>query len=455
MDASQAFAAHAVRCRFADLPPPAIAATRLDVMDYIACILGGSNAAGIPEIVSLARDLAGKGEATLFVHGGKASLLETCLANGAMAHALDYDSTHEGAFLHPSVHTITAALTLADRMGGVSGQEFITAVALGADFIARLGLAYPVHPAGFMWTMVYGYLGCALTAARLLQLDEAQTVSAIGLAYAQAAGTQQGNVDGTLDKRMMVGFAARGGVLAALMAQKGITGARNSIDGTRGLYFSYANRGQRDAASLLDGLGTRYEGVNLSFKPYPACRFNHGHIDAALALAARHDLRPDEIESVVVHVEREGHSQVVPLEVKRNPRTLVDAQFSMPYTVACALVRRHVRIDDFTPVAIADPVVVAVANKVSAVVDLSLRAHVPPAAVVEVVTRRGTFRSRVEYPSGHPLNPISEEAVADKLRDCATHAARPFPSARVEEIIATVRGVLVLADMRQLAALLG
>lgn len=454
MDASHLFAAHAVSCRFEDLPAAAVSATKLDVLDWIACVLGGSTAAGVPEVVSLARSLSGGPDAALLVHGGRAGLLEACLANGAMAHALDYDSTHESAFLHPSVHVIAAALTLADHQRGVSGREFLTAVALGTDFIARLGLAYPVHPAGFMWTMVYGYLGCALAAARLLRLDTAQTVSAIGLAYAQAAGTQQGNVDGTLDKRMMVGFAARGGVLAALMARAGISGAANSIEGTRGLYFSYANRGRYDRDRLLADLGRTYEGVNLSFKPYPACRFNHGHVDAALALAARHDIRPDEITAVVAHVEREGHSQIVPLQVKRNPRTLVDAQFSMPYTIAAALVRRRLEIADFTAEAIRDPAVIGVANRVSAVVDASLAEHLPPAAIVEVATTRGTFSERVEYPLGHPRNPIDEPRLAAKLRDCARYAARPMDDAAVGRIVATTRRLEQLSDIRELTALL-
>lgn len=448
-DASHAFARNAVQTDFERIPALAIEAARLDVMDYVACALAGSNGAGIAEVVALAKELNSKNEATLFVDGGKVGLLEACLANGAMAHAQDYDSTHEGARLHSGVTTITAAIGVAESLGGVSGRDLLTAIVLGTDVICRLGLAYAAPPAGFMWTMVYGYLGSAVAAGKLLQLNEQQMVSAIGLAYAQAAGTQQGNVDGTLDKRMMVGFAARGGVLAALLARKGISGATNSIEGMRGFYSTY-NQGRYDPVPLTEDLGKRFEGVNLSFKAYPTCRFNHGHIDAALALAAEHNIRPEEIEGVIAHVERDEHSQFEPLEIKRNPRTVVDAQFSMPYTVALALVKRRVVIDDFTLDAIKDPVVIALANKVSPKVDPSLLAHVPPASVLEVRTSRGTFSKRVEYPYGHPLNPMSPEVMTSKLKDCAAHAARPFSSAEIASLLECIGKLEVIGDVRAL-----
>ncbi len=453
MDASCAFACTAVGTRFRDLPVSTVQATKMDMLDYLGCVLGGSASAGVPEVVDLARDLGGRPEASVFVHGGKVGLLDACLANGAMAHALDYDSTHEIAHLHPSVSTISAALTLADQMGGVSGKDFLTSVALGTDMVSRLGLAWPAYPAGFIWTLVYGFFGCALAAGKLLALTEEQMTHALGLAYAQAAGNQQTNLDGAVAKRMGIGFAARGGVLSALMAARGITAARNALEGKRGLYATY-NQGRYDPVALTDGIGQRFEGDRLSFKPYPTCRFNHGHIDAALALAVEHDLRAEEIEAVVAHVEREEHSQFDPLEVKRNPRTLVDAQFSMPYTVAVALVRRRMKIEDFTPEAIRDPEVIGVANKVSPLVDPSLDAHVPAAAVLEVRTRRGTFTKRVEYPLGHPLNPVDWADLADKTRDCATHAAVPVSSDRVEAMIALVARLETLRDMRELTALL-
>lgn len=453
MDAACAFAKAAVRTEFEHLPAEAVRVTKLDILDYLGCALAGSKSAGIEEVVSLARDLGGREEASIFVYGGKVGLLDACLANGAMAHALDFDSTHEGAHLHPSIATISAALVLADRLGGVSGKEFLTAVALGTDVVSRLGMAYPAFPAGFIWTLVYGYFGCAVVAGKLLRIEEEQMINAIGLAYAQAAGNQQCNLDGTVAKRMGVGFAARGGVLSALMAQKGITGARNSIEGKRGLYFTY-NGGRYDPRPLTDRLGEHFDGVSLSFKPYPTCRFNHGHIDAALALAEQHDIQAAEIEEITAYVEREDHSQFDPLDIKRNPRTIVDAQFSMPYTVATALVRRRMVIDDFTPEAIRDPIVIGVANKVSPAVDISLNEHVPAAAVLEVKTVRGTFRKRIEYPLGHPLNPVSVDALADKVRDCAAHAARPFASSEVEALIDMALNLENVGDMRELVALL-
>jgi 2-methylcitrate dehydratase PrpD len=453
MDAACAFAENAVRTRYEDIPTEAIKVAKLDVLDTLGCALAGSSEPGSREIAALVRELGGREEATVIAYGDKVSALDACLANGAMADAHDYNDVHEKGRIHAGITTIPAALALAERMGGVSGKDFLTAIVLGADVVCRMGLANPDGAVTFILTSVYGFLGAAVTAGKLLGLDEEQMISAIGLAYLQAAGNKQSVLDGDLGKRMQAGFAARGGLLAALMSQKGITGPRNALEGKIGLYNAY-HGGRYNPEFLTTGLGKHFEGVNLSFKPYPCCRFDHAHIEAALALAREHDIRADEIESISAFVNREPHSQFEPLEVKRNPRTIVDAQFSIPYTTAVALIRRRVTFDDFTPEAIKDPAVIGVANKVSPVLDLSLCVHWPPPAVLEVKTRRGTFTSRIEYALGHPLNPISEQALAEKFRDCAAHTVRPPAENRIADLIGTVGKLESLADVRELTELL-
>ena len=454
MDAACAYAENAVRIRYEDIPPAAIKVAKLNVLDTLGCALAGSSGEGSREIVALVKELGGRSEATVLAYGGKVSALDACLANGAMADAHDYSDIHETAHIHSGIVTIPSALALAESRGGVSGKDFLTSLVLGADVVCRMGMAMPVVPPTFILSSIYGYLGSAVTSGKLLGLDAKQMMSAIGLAYNQAAGNKQGVLEGDLSKRMQAGFAARGGLLAALMAQKGITGPRNALQGKLGLYNAY-HGGHYNPEFLTPGLGEQFEGVNMSFKPYPCCRFVHAHIDTALALSREHDIQAAEIESISAFVNREPHAQCEPLHIKRNPRTIVDAQFSIPYTTAVALVRRKVTFDDFTPAAIKDPVVIAVANKVSPVLDLSLCAHEPPAAVLEVKTRRGTFTKRIEYALGHPLNPISDDALAEKFRDCAAHAVKPLSEKRLADLISTVAKLERLADVRELTELLG
>jgi 2-methylcitrate dehydratase PrpD len=453
MDAAVAFARNAVRARYEDIPTQAIKVAKLNLLDTLGSALAGSAEPGSREIVALVKDLGGREEATVLAFGGRVSALEACLANGAVADACDYSDIHEAAHIHAGMITIPAAMALAERMGGVSGKDFLTAFVLGADLVCRMGLAMPVVPATFVLSSIYGFLGSALTSGKLLGLNEDQMMSAIGLGYTQSSGNKQGVLEGDLSKRMQAGFAARGGLLAAMMAQRGITGPRNAMQGKLGIYNAY-HGGQYSPELLTPRLGEHFEGANTSFKPYPCCRFVHGHIDAALALSREHDIAADEIESIGAFVNRQPHHQMEPLDIKRNPRTIVDAQFSIPYTTAAALVRRRVTFDDFTPEAIKDSVVIAVANKVSPVLDLSLCEHEPPAAILEVKTRRGTFRKRIEYPLGHPLNPISDAAIAEKFRDCAAHSVNPSSARRVTDLIDMIGNLEHLADMRELIKLL-
>lgn len=453
MDAACAFAENAIAVKFEDIPAEALRATKVGILDTLGTALAGSTAAGGREVVSLVKEWSDKKEATLVGDGSKVLAIGAAMANGAMAHALDYDDTHETAHLHAGVSTIPVAMAVAERMGGVSGKEFLTAVTLGIDAVCRMGLANPEGPAGFILTAVYGFFSAAITAGKLLGLREEQMVNALGIAYAQAAGNNQCVVDGAQTKRFQAGFAAKGGLLAALMAQKGITGARDSLEGRMGLYKTY-HGGRYNPDALTEELGKRFEGVNLSFKPYPCCRFGHAHVDAALALAKEYDIQPDEVEGILAFVSKEPHIMCDPLEVKRNPRTSVDAQFSIPYAVATALVHREVKINDFTPTAIKDPAVLSLANKVTPVLDPSLGSHEPPAAVVEVKTRRGTYRQRIEYAYGHPENPMSDEALAQKFRDCASYSVKPLPEGRLGSLLEAVGRLEEVADMEEVFRLL-
>ncbi|MFH1484431.1 MAG: MmgE/PrpD family protein [Chloroflexota bacterium] len=456
MDAGFEFAKNAVTVRYEDIPAEALKGTKADVLDTLGTALAGSAAAGGREIVSLVKEWDGRKESTIVGDGSKVLAIGAALANGSMAHALDYDDTHEKAHLHAGVSTIPAALAVAERVGGVNGKEFLTAVTLGLDMTCRMGLANPKGPGkwvGWMLTPLYGFFGATVAAGKLVGLTEEEMVNALGIAYSQASGNEQCVLDGALTKRMQLGFAAKGGILAALMAQKGITGAKESLQGRMGIYHTY-HQDEYHPNALTEELGKRFESANLSFKPYPCCRFSHAHIDAALALAKQHEISPDEVESITAFVDRWPHVLCDPLDIKRNPRTIVDAQFSIPYTVATALVKRGVKIGDFTLTAIKDPVVVGLANKVTPVLDATLSGQEPAAAALEIKTKRGSFRHQTGYPYGHPANPMSDEALAQKFRDCAAHAAKALPEANITGLISMIGRLEDLTDMAEVTRLL-
>ncbi|MCC7106728.1 MAG: MmgE/PrpD family protein, partial [Chloroflexi bacterium] len=322
---------------------------------------------------------------------------------------------------------------------GASGEATVRAIAFGLDFVCRLGLTptLPPGPTGWVLTSNFGVFAAAATAGMLMGLNEAQMLDALGIAYCQAAGNMQAVADAAMTKRVQVGISAQAGVMAAQMAERGITGAHDIFEGRYG-YFNVYQRGEYDRNVVLDGLGTAFVHSQLSYKPYPSCRFTHGVIDASLRLAQR--VRPEDVESVEIALTSAAFDSIVdPIEAKRRPRTIVDAQFSAPYTAAVALLRREVRLEDFTPETIVDPTVLAMTQKVSCRADAQMDAErgrgISPALVTARLTDGRIEREYQEWPLGHPNTPLGIDGLTAKFRRCASYAARPISTERLDRAI--------------------
>jgi 2-methylcitrate dehydratase PrpD len=298
---------------------------------------------------------------------------------------------------------------------------------------------------------LFGFMGSAATAARVMQLDEEKIVDAIGIGYHQCAGNGQCVKDGALTKRLGPGFAIKGGITAALMARAGVTGAKNTFEGEWGFYKQYMH-GDYSRDILLADLGKRFEGVNVAIKPYPCCRGIHPAIDAALVLAIDEDIRGEDIKEIVLSV-TDAHLSLLcqPLEAKRSPRSPVDAQFSIPWGVASAIVGRHVGLDDFTVSAISNRDVLNVTQKMRVEVDNDLSKPGPSPTRVKILTKDGkTLVKVVENPLGSLERPMSFDDCARKFRDCA----RSLDAKRVERIIELVGQLERQQDMQEIIHLL-
>ncbi len=298
-----------------------VAATKRDVFDTIGVGLAGSTAPGIGQVVDYVREMGGKESSTVLAYGLRVPPAAAALANGAMCHARDFDDTHDRAAIHTGAVVVPAALAAAEYLGTVSGRELINAITLGIEIHSRLGLANK-RLIGWAYPATYGIFAAATVVAKLLGLDEDSLLNAWGIAYSQAAGNLEMVADGGLTKRLQLGFAASGGVLAGLLAQKGITGSKNSFEGKSGIFNLY-QRGEYDPAVLTEALGKEFKVTEFSYKPYPCCRCNHGSIDAALEIARKYDIRPEQITEVRVGVGSHDYEIVCePIEVKRKPRNV-------------------------------------------------------------------------------------------------------------------------------------
>ncbi|PKB70815.1 MAG: hypothetical protein BZY87_09875 [SAR202 cluster bacterium Io17-Chloro-G6] len=428
IDPALTLAAHVCGTGFEDVPAESLTATRRDVLDTFGCILGGSGAPGIKELAGVTQRWGGLDEASLAVLGGKMPAHHAALVNSAMGHALDFDDTFDkGGHVHPGTSVLVACLAVGESLGGVSGDQLMLAVTLGLDVSCRLGLA-AYDDRGWHRTASFGIFGATAAAGKLLGLTQEQMVHAFGIAYSQAAGNRQCIVDGALTKRFQAGQAA------------------NVFAGTYGFFPMYQPGGY-DLSAIDEGLGVEFLGDRISLKPYPCGRPTHSYIDAAAKLHRELDLDQNAIESVVVRTDPETYNSRynVSSGVVR-PQHQVEAQFSLPYLIGCALALGRVSIDEMN--SFDGPSALAAA----ALVKAECKADAPKGWVeIHVSCAGGKSASvQLEPPSGSPDNPITTEHLKVKFRDCAARALNPALAASVERMISLVLEPGAMADSREL-----
>jgi 2-methylcitrate dehydratase PrpD len=241
------------------------------------------------------------------------------------------------------------------------------------------------------------------------------------------------------------------------MAQRGITGSKRSFEGPMGVFNLY-QRGEYDPSELTVALGKEFRVTDFSYKPYPCCRCNHGSIDAALEIARQHNLDPDQIQEIRVGItEHDFESTADPIEVKRNPRSIVDAQFSVAYTVATALVKKKVDLTDFTEEVISDPAVLKVARTVTPYIEPELeRKHGVKisASAMEIKTKGGeVYTTTVIIPKGHPDNQMTDEEFENKFRSCALTGIKGVSPEKVDRLIEMLSNLEQVDDIREVTKL--
>ncbi len=382
-----------VQTTWDDLPLEARDAAKMSILDTLGVLIAGSTADGCKAVVDLVTEWGGKPEATVLVHGGKVPAPHAGLANGVMARARDLGTTHERALVHAGEYVMPPALAIAERRGGVSGKEFMTAMALGEDLMFRLGLSVntkaPCTVSGRY--DIFRIFAPTAVAAKLLGLDHETMWMAMGIAYTQACGEMQSNYDGALTVRLQQGLVVEASIKSALLAQRGLTGPHNILQGRGGFYRIFEPL--HDLEVLTKDLGKRFEGVTAAYKAYPCCTGTHSAINATLDLVIENDIRAEDVETVRVGVNRTCESVVcLPRETRVAPQTVVHAQFSIPYTVATAVVTRDVFLDDFTPESITRPEVLDLARRVETVVDPDIERSEPErmgASVVRIRMKNG------------------------------------------------------------------
>jgi 2-methylcitrate dehydratase PrpD len=449
---SAALARHVAAFPVDALPVTAAHAASRAVLDGIGVMMAASGAsADAQPFIALASRHRGAKEATILGFDRRTTAERAAFANGAMAHALDYEDAFDPAPCHPNASLIPAALAVAEREGGVSGRELLAAVAIGCDLACRLGLSLcrPMESGGWYPPPIIGAFGAVSAAARLLRLDQSQVTDAFSLMLCQA--TAPGEIRHSRNaviRAVREAFPAQAAVVSADLARKGVRGFEAPFEGEGGFFRMFAN-GEYAPDALLHGLGERFWIEELSFKPWPACRGAHGAIEAALRLGAVPEFDWRKIGAVRLEGAPFQRMLVDPLDRKRAPATVIDAKFSLPFTVALALVHGRATLSDFDQGRLGDPEVRQLASRVS----FGDRADLGPAAAavtLEMLDGR-TLHAEVAIPLGSPERPLDDAALRAKFIDCAAHAAAPLanPGAAADELLS----IATVPDIRQLQCL--
>jgi 2-methylcitrate dehydratase PrpD len=300
----------------------------------------------------------------------------------------------------------------------------------------------------WMFSTVMGVFCATAASARLLGLSPVQISHAFGIASMQSCGLAEVvNSTGSDLRALYAGFPAKGAVLAAVLAEKGVTGVPRLFEAANGVMANYFG-GRYDRQKIVAGLGEEFTGGLTLYKRWSAVGTAHSHIQATIDIVSSHDLEPDEIDEIKVFVGDYHQLMCDPPEVRRAPKTLVDAKFSLPFLVAVAAVRRDVRIADFSALALGDPVVLNIARRVVPVEDRSLdwKLELPPGRV-EVTTRDGRrFTATGTKVPGSAEAPMTWEDLRRKFDDCASAAAAPLSSENVSAIQSMIGDFENLAD---------
>lgn len=435
---------------YEQLPPAVIDAGKMAILDCLGVTLAGSTETS-GRIISDYVKGRGRPEAGVIGRGFKTSADQAAWANGTQGHALDYDDYFIPAHLtpyHPTVAILPAVLAVAEE-NHRSGRDVLLAYNTGFEVEARIATVciQQQYDLGWHTTSTLGSLGAAAAVAKILGLDDEKTRTALGIAGSMAGGIRRNF--GTMTKPLHAGNAARNGVIAATLAQSGFTADENILDGPLNYCQVLGGETVQRAGTpeIPRGVSTDFYIVSsgLALKPYPSCAYTHWAIDAALELKRKEGIDPAEI----VEVECRTSSGLPGLLIYSRPRTALEGKFSLEYCVAIALIDGEVTLKQFADKKVGEPLVQELITRVH-------YAHPPEMGTgllglrgeVVVSLRDGkTYSRRVDVARGDPQNPLTEEEVASKYRDCVRLSLTPQDAERSLEMISNLESVKDIAEL--------
>jgi 2-methylcitrate dehydratase PrpD len=454
MAITQELARYCHRTNFNDLSEEVVDCAKYRFLDFISVACRGSKEDPSQTVYRFVKEM-NKGEGVIVGTKERAPYLYAALANGTASHAIEMDDVHNEASLHPGVVVFPSVLA-AGEMAGASGKSFIVAAVLGYEVITRLGRALGPensYKRGFHPTGTCGPFASSVACSKMMGLQEEQILNAMGISGSQAAGSMEYLAQGAWTKPFHAGWAAHSGMVAALLSSKGFKGPTSILEGRDGFLHAYSDGS--DPSKVLEGIGSTFQILRASVKPHACCRYMQPPIDAVLKIINENNLRPEQVKKIKVGVLKAGAPLIAePIESKVNPQSIVDAQFSMPFGAAAAVLYGKAGLKEFQLSTIQSRPVREMMRKVECFIDPELDRTFPKQwrASAEILTEdEKRYSVTIEYPKGDPENPLSWEELIERFHDLSGQMMKREQRLKIVEEVKRLDGI---KDVRRWSSLL-
>ena len=449
-DAIRLFAEHVSQTRFEDLPEAAVRAARIFILDTIGVGLAGTNGPRVSDLIEASAAMMGRGPARCWGYEHTLSAPGAAMINGYQIHNSEFDCVHEAAVIHPVTVCLAAVMAHADRVGGVSGRDLVTAIVLGVDTACHLGVATTTG-LRFFRPATAGIFAAAAGLGKVLDFDADRQTALFGHVYGQLCGTMQPHTEGSMLLGLQIGFNARNAVIAADLAARNVPSIENVLEGTFGYYGMIETEGDLDR--VRDDIGRVWRITEVAHKPFPSGRATHGMLDAFMELQAEHGFKAHDVKMAEARIPPLTHHLVG--RPVTNDMAVNYARLCGPYVSACALLRGGVDVDDFTDVRRKDPETLALGRRINVVMDDNPDPNAMTPITVSVRLNDGRDLSRtVDTVYGNPAKPMTREAHLAKFRRNFDSALNPIPAGNADRLIDMLEDVEHLDDVRRVGDLL-
>ena len=428
--------------KFQNLPREVVDKVKVCLYHVLYCSFVGHDLPWSKTARQTAKELDGKPEATIFVYGDRCSCTEAAFANAVLSHSIIQEDMHSKSLSHPGSVVIPASLALGEKLG-VSGKDLISAIVVGYEVMCRVGasVASADFVSRFRSSGFFGPFGSAVAAAKMMGFSEDEIVGAIGLAGNLSMGLNEWARAKTNEVFFHNGFAARNGIVAAMLTKNGLWGAESILEGSSGLWAGYGGYDRAD--EITRELGKTFEIMSVWPKPIPACALNSSPIQLALNMAKDNDIDPRQIKEIAIKTNKVG---------KDNPGcdnpgpfySINEAKMSVQFGVASALIFKKVVDENFRKYD--DPIVATLAKKARVVVDPDIDKLWPgkQAQKIEILMNNG----RVIAGEHDDLRHLTRDDVVGNLR---SYAERIIGEGKTEELVSKIEDLELLKDISDLA----